>query len=318
MLKDMSWAIKTENLRKTYRGAGRNTKVQALHSLNLQVARGDVYGFIGPNGAGKTTTIKLLMGLISPSGGRACVFGEQAGELAARKQTGYLSEIAFYYDFMEVRNLLHFYGSFYGIPRREREKRIAGILEMVGLAEKRDAKLRELSKGMLQRFGIAQALISNPPLLILDEPTSGLDPIGQKEIKDIIKSLKERGITIFFSSHKLTEVEHICDRIGIIHLGRMLAEGSLNDFLKIEDPLTAVVFSLPEGPVIPSFEERGLALKQVEGGLYETVVPAGDINAFLDFLRAGRAMVHSAVPCLPTLEEVFFRLIKEREKDEPS
>lgn len=235
-------AILTENLKKTYPGSGRNSKVQALWDLNLRVARGEVYGFIGPNGAGKTTAIKLLMGLISPSGGAAFIFGEAAGSIRAKRQIGYLSELAYYYDFMEVGKLLHFYGSFYGISRLDREKRIGEILALVGLSGKKEAKLRELSKGMLQRFGIAQALISNPPLLVLDEPTSGLDPIGQKEIKDIIMRLKERGITIFFSSHKLTEVEHICDTIGIIHLGKMVASGPLSSFLKADSPTLEEAF----------------------------------------------------------------------------
>jgi len=227
--------ILIENLVKTFHPTSSRSKepIKALQGLNLKVAKGEIFGFIGPNGAGKTTAIKILVGLIRPTSGKALIFGEPAGSLEARRQFGYLSEISYYYPFMEAGELLDYYARLFDLDFQTREQRIKLVLEEVGLAEWRNQRLSDFSKGMQQRFGIAQALISDPPLLILDEPTSGLDPIGQKEVKNIILKLKDKGYTIFFSSHKLTEVENICDNIGIINRGQMLLVDKLENLLGI-------------------------------------------------------------------------------------
>ncbi|MBI2251320.1 MAG: ABC transporter ATP-binding protein [Armatimonadetes bacterium] len=313
----MNIAILTENLKKNYKYT-KNKNILALDNLNLEVLKGDIFGFIGPNGAGKTTAIKLLTGLIQPTGGKAYIFGELAGSIRAKKNIGYLSEIAYYYDFMEVDKLLHFYGSFFGISKIKREGRIKEILKMVDMTEKINSKIKDLSKGMLQRFGIAQALISNPPLLILDEPTSGLDPIGQKEIKDIILKLKEMGITIFFSSHKLTEVEHICDKIGIIHKGKMLTQGALGEFLKQKEPFLKLKFSFSLPPSLEVLNKLNLPETLKDNLLCEITVHQKDLNHFIDKLRLENAQIISIIPEISSLEDTFFNLIKEGEKNESS
>ena len=233
--------ILIEALVKNYHPSSRlKEPIRALQGLNLKVAKGDIFGFIGPNGAGKTTAIKVLVGLIMPTSGKAVIFGEPAGSLEARRQFGYLSEISYYYPFMAAGELLDYYGRLFELDEKTRRSRIDLVLEEVGLLKWKDQRLSDFSKGMQQRFGIAQALISDPPLLILDEPTSGLDPIGQKEVKDIILRLKEKGYTIFFSSHKLTEVENICDHIGIINRGRMLISDKLENLLPPGHPADAL------------------------------------------------------------------------------
>jgi len=228
-------AINIENLIKTYRPVGGKVKtpVNALAGLDLKVKKGEIFGFIGPNGAGKTTAIKILVGLIRANSGSAYIFDEPAGSIKARQQLGYLSEISYYYPFMEAGDMLDYFARLSGMSSAKRKERVDEVLAEVGLKDWKQHRISGFSKGMQQRFGIAQALISDPPLLILDEPTSGLDPIGQKEVKDIILKLKNRGYTIFFSSHKLTEVEHICDTIGIINHGKMLKVDKLENLLGV-------------------------------------------------------------------------------------
>jgi ABC-2 type transport system ATP-binding protein len=239
-------AILTKNLKKVYlpRSIHGKKPILALDNLNLEVESGEIYGFIGPNGAGKTTAIKILIGLLPPNGGEAFIFGGKAGSLKARGQLGYLSEISYYYPFMEAGELLDYYGQLFGMEKKLRRRRIDEVISQVNLKAWKNQRISDFSKGMLQRFGIAQALISKPPLLILDEPTSGLDPIGQKEIKEIILNLKSEGLTIFFSSHKLTEVETICDKIGIIHQGKMLLVDELAHLLKPGTTLEEIFFNL--------------------------------------------------------------------------
>ncbi len=313
----MSLAISTKSLVKTYRGKGKNRgkPVKALVGLDLEVKMGDIYGFIGPNGAGKTTLIKILVGLISPTSGEAKVLGHPAGSVEAKKKVGYLSEVAYYYPFMEVGKLLDFYCSFYEIPRAERKKRIKEVLEMVGLGEKINAKMGELSKGMMQRFGIAQAIIADPPLLILDELTSGLDPIAQKEVKDIVLKLKKEGKTIFFSSHQMTEVSMICDQIGIIHRGKILKSAKLEDFLKEEsEDMSCMVFYTTSEELINKLKEKNLELGQKKPDVWSIIVPRKDVNSLIDEIRAVNGEIQEIVPYRYSLEDAFFKLIKGVEK----
>jgi ABC-2 type transport system ATP-binding protein len=229
----MDPVISIENLRVEYRGSDskRPDKV-ALKSLNLQVRAGEVFGFLGPNGAGKTTTMNVLLGFVPPSSGSAKIFQVDAAEAKARQRFGYLPELTYYYKFLTPFELLTFYGDIFGISRTELRHRIAELLKLVELESVRDQQIKTFSKGMTQRIGIAQALINDPDLLILDEPTSGLDPIGRMKIRDIIQQLKDRGKTVFFSSHELGEVETVCDRVAILSKGELLVEGSVEELVR--------------------------------------------------------------------------------------
>jgi ABC-2 type transport system ATP-binding protein len=204
----------------------------AVDGLNLQVRSGEVFGFLGPNGAGKTTTMNVLLGFVNATSGSASIFGVDVRQPIARQRIGYLPELTYYYKFLNTEELLRFYASIFRIPRSEREKRIDAILKLVELEAARKRLIKTYSKGMQQRVGLAQALINDPDLLILDEPTSGLDPLGRMKVRQIIQRLKEQGKTVFFSSHELGEVETICDRVAILHQGRLLMEGRVDDLVK--------------------------------------------------------------------------------------
>ena len=204
----------------------------AVDGLNLQVRSGEVFGFLGPNGAGKTTTMNVLLGFVNATSGAASIFGVDVRQPIARQRIGYLPELTYYYKFLNTEELLRFYARIFRIPRAEREKRIDEVLKLVELETARKRLIKTYSKGMQQRVGLAQALINDPDLLILDEPTSGLDPLGRMKVREIIQRLKEQGKTVFFSSHELGEVETVCDRVAILHQGRLLMEGRVHDLVK--------------------------------------------------------------------------------------
>jgi ABC-2 type transport system ATP-binding protein len=229
----MSEILKIQDLRVEFRGAkkGEEPKI-AVDDLNLTVQAGEVVGFLGPNGAGKTTTINVLLGFIPPTQGSAFLFGVDVRQPIARQRIGYLPEMTYYYRFLTAEELLRFYASIFRIPRAETESRIDQLLKLVELDTVRKHAIKTYSKGMQQRVGLAQALINQPDLLILDEPTSGLDPIGRMKVREIIQHLKREGKTVFFSSHELGEVETVCDRVAIMHQGRLRAAGSIHDILE--------------------------------------------------------------------------------------
>ena len=223
--------LKITDLRVEYRSreaADAGVKV-AVNGLNLEVRRGEVFGFLGPNGAGKTTTMNVLLGFVNATGGSAELFGVNVREPIARQRIGYLPELTYYYKFLTAEELLRFYGKIFGIASAELEKRIDHVLRLVELEHARKRLIRTYSKGMQQRVGLAQALINDPDLLILDEPTSGLDPLGRMKVREIIQRLRDEGKTVFFSSHELGEVETVCDRVGILHEGRLQVEGRVSD-----------------------------------------------------------------------------------------
>jgi len=205
---------------------------RVLHGISFCVQEGEIFGFVGPNGAGKTTTLKLLMGLIRASAGRAAILGSDVVETAFRRHVGFLPENPYFYDYLTGREILHFYAKLSGVPGRSRAERVDALLDWVGLAESADARLRTYSKGMLQRVGIAQALVHDPKVVFLDEPMSGLDPIGRKEIRDLILRLKADGRTVFMNTHILPDVEMLCDRVAIIVRGRIQHEGEIDRFLE--------------------------------------------------------------------------------------
>jgi ABC-2 type transport system ATP-binding protein len=227
--------IETRNLTKVYRDFWGRQKVRALKALDLEIRQGEIFGLLGPNGSGKTTTTKLLLGLLFPTSGQALVFGKDATEVTKNERIGYLPEETYLYRFLNAEETLDFYGRLFDIPSAVRRQRAAHLIEMVGLGQARRRQLREYSKGMARRIGLAQALINDPELIILDEPTSGLDPIGTRAIKDLILDLKKQGKTVVMCSHLLADVQDVCDRIGILYQGELKELGRVDSLLKVRD-----------------------------------------------------------------------------------
>ena len=226
--------IEIENLTKDFLvGFWRKHPVRALDNLTLRVGEGEVFGFLGPNGAGKTTTLKLLMNLLIPTSGSARILGESVESVSMRRRIGYLPENPYFYDYLTAEELLTYVGSLFRIRQPVLRKKVDDLLERVGLAGSRNVQLRKFSKGMVQRIGIAQAIINDPAVVFLDEPMSGLDPLGRREVREVIGSLRARGVTVFFSSHILPDVETLCDRVGIMHKGRLRGAGALDELLKV-------------------------------------------------------------------------------------
>src|SRR5271170_450042 len=229
----MSVILKTEKLRVEFKSREfrQATKI-ALQGLDLEVNAGEVFGFLGPNGAGKTTTMNVLLGFMPSNSGAAYLFGIDVRQPIARQRIGYLPELTYYYKFLTAEELLRFYAKIFGIARGEADKRIDQLLKLVELETARKRPIKSYSKGMQQRVGLAQALINNPDLLILDEPTSGLDPLGRMKVREIIQRLKSEGKTVFFSSHELGEVETVCDRVAILHQGKLKVAGRVSDLMQ--------------------------------------------------------------------------------------
>jgi len=288
--------VVTEGLTKVYRDFWGRRKVHALVGLNLRLERGEIFGLLGPNGSGKSTTIKLLLGLIFPSAGRAEVLGLAPGSPAVNQRIGYLPEESYLHRFLTGEETVDFYGRLFGLGPKERRRRTAELLDLVGLDRRARARqLREYSKGMSRRIGLAQALINNPELLLLDEPTSGLDPIGTREMKDLILRLKSEGKTILLSSHLLGDVQDVCDRIGILARGEIRKIGRVRDLLLVRD-----VFQLQATGVTPQAREAILAAARSAGA---NVVSAEHPTTTLEdlFLRVVRAdaEAHAARPKSP-------------------
>jgi ABC-2 type transport system ATP-binding protein len=303
--------VQTEKLCKVFRVGFWGRRVTAVDGLSLNVQRGEVFGFLGPNGAGKTTTIKMLMGLIYPSGGTAALFGQPIGDPAAKAKVGFLPESPYFYDYLTSREFLQFYGHLFGLVGRTLSTRIDELLDLVGMTHARDLQLRKFSKGMLQRVGIAQALINDPELVILDEPMSGLDPIGRKEVRDLILRLKESGKTVMFSSHILHDAELLCDRVVMIMKGRLVACGQVSELIDhgTTQEVEVVMDRLsPEG-----IEElRPLATKLVLHGERVMAILASQrqVDEALDVLRAHKAKLVSLIPHKSSLEDLFIREAK--------
>ncbi|MBQ6615298.1 MAG: ABC transporter ATP-binding protein [Thermoguttaceae bacterium] len=237
--------IETRNLTKTYRDFWGRQKVQALSALDLKIYRGEIFGLLGPNGSGKTTTTKLLLGLLFPSSGEALVFNNPADDVAKNERIGYLPEESYLYKFLNAEETLDFYGRLFRLPTNIRRQRVRDLIEMVGLGWAKRRQLKEYSKGMTRRIGLAQALINDPELIIMDEPTTGLDPIGCREMKDLILELKRQGKTILMCSHLLADVQDVCDRIGILYQGELKEMGRVSDLLQVKDVTDIQTTKLP-------------------------------------------------------------------------
>ncbi len=245
-----SVAIKTEDLTKIYKSFWCRSKVLALDKLNIDIQKGEIFGLLGPNGSGKTTTLKLLLGLIFPTKGKASVLGKTTNDVAVKHLIGFLPEESCFYRFLNADETLDFYGRLFRIPGKERKLRINRLIERVGLDFARKRPLRQYSKGMLRRIGIAQALINDPDLIILDEPTSGLDPIGTKETKDMIIELRDRGKTVLLCSHLLTDVQDICDRVAILDKGKLQISGTIDEMLSSKDIVEILIRNLSNEALI--------------------------------------------------------------------
>lgn len=228
-------AVEIEQLVKVFRTGLRSRSLRAVDDLSLRIAPGEVYGLIGPNGSGKSTTMKALLGLVAPTSGRCRIFGSDSLRVDSRQQVGFLPENPYFYKHLTGAETLRFYGKLCGLHGKKLEARIDELLDLVDLAGARNRRLGGYSKGMLQRIGLAQALVQEPRLVILDEPTAGVDPLGSRQIRDLILALKSRGITVFLCSHLLEQVQEVCDRVGIIFRGRMVKEGTIAELLAIED-----------------------------------------------------------------------------------
>ncbi|MEO7860766.1 MAG: ABC transporter ATP-binding protein [Nitrospirales bacterium] len=311
MTPNSDFVVQTEQLSKVFRVGFWSKRVTAVEGLNLEVRRGEVFGFLGPNGAGKTTTLKILMGLIYPTSGQAWLFGRELGDPQTKARLGFLPESPYFYDYLTSREFLGFYGHLFGLGGAVLDKRIDELLELVGMTHAKDLQLRKFSKGMLQRVGVAQALINDPELVVLDEPMSGLDPIGRKEVRDLILRLKESGKTVLFSSHILHDAEVLCDRVAMILKGRLVACGRVTDLLEqgASHQVELVVDRLsPEG----LDHLRPLTDKVVMQGDRMLVVLKSQqqVGGALEIIRAAKACLVSLNPQKGSLEDLFIREVE--------
>ncbi len=300
--------LKTSGLTKIF-DAGLGKRVAAVEDLDLEVAAGEIFGFVGPNGAGKTTTIKMLMGLIFPTRGRAAIFDLPIPSAEAKARLGYLPEHPAFHDFLTGAEAMRFFATLAGVPRAEQPRRVDELLGLVGLADAGGRQIRKYSKGMQQRLGIAQALVSDPALVVLDEPMSGLDPIGRREMRDLVLELKRRGKTVFFSTHILPDVETLCDRVGVIVQGRLRDVGRLGELLSARVTSVELTADLPEGRREPVARGRVIA----EEGARVTAVfdDAGAADAAVAAVLAAGGRLVALTPHRETLEDFFLRRLHE-------
>lgn len=305
-------AIEILGLEKTYAvGFWRKRAKCALRPLNLAVEDGEIFGFLGPNGAGKTTTLKLLMGLISPTSGAARILGRDWTDPAVKAQIGFLPEQPYFYDYLTARELLHYYGRLSGVVGKELSKRVETVLGRVGLPDVGGVQLRKFSKGMLQRVGIAQAILHDPKVVFLDEPMSGLDPMGRREVRDLIEDLKQRGKTVFFSTHILSDAEAVCDRVAVIHLGELRAVGSIAD---LAAGVAGQVELVWQGTKVPASMKALSAECHVIGDAVRMVLPEEKQDMAIDALRREHLRLISVTPVRTSLEQYFVEKLKTSEK----
>ncbi len=306
---DASIVIQTYELSKNYRaGFWLNQKVASLKKVSLTIYEGETFGLLGQNGAGKTTLLKTLLGIVRPSAGRATLLGSGLGDRTVKQRIGYLPENPYFYDYLTGWEILEFTAGLFGIARSQSRKRIPELLELVGLAESAAKKkqLRQYSKGMLQRIGMAQALINDPELVFLDEPMSGLDPLGRYQMREIIQSLKNQGKTIFFNSHVLSDVEKICDRVGLLAQGEMIAVGSMDELLGKAETYRVIV----QGGNSEQLRRRVPDVEFQDGCWVGHLL--GEPQDFVASLRLMNAQLVSMQLARPSLEEYFVQQLRER------
>ncbi len=303
--------VQVEDIVKDFRPGFGLRKKRVLDGISFDVREGEIYGFVGPNGAGKTTMVKLLMGLIRPSGGRARILGHDVSESAFRRHVGFQPENTYFYEYLTAREILRFYARLSGVPRSGREGRVEALLEQVGLSHAADARLRTYSKGMLQRVGIAQALVHDPRVVFLDEPMSGLDPIGRKEIRDLVLQLRREGKTVFMNTHILPDVEMVCDRVAIIVRGRIVHHGAIDQFLEEgQREVDLVLAGL--APEIPAQLEDAFGARiRGHGERIEVRVNEKNLQSVLGSAISAGAEVVSVTPHRVSLESIFLHAVEE-------
>jgi ABC-2 type transport system ATP-binding protein len=300
-------AIETENLTKEYpHGFLHLKKKTSLEGLTMQIEDGEVFGFLGPNGAGKSTTIKLLMGIIFPTTGSARILNKPVNDVAMHRDIGYLPEQPYFYDYLTAAEVLDYFARFHGFSAAERQERVQKTLKKVGLETAGKIQLRKYSKGMLQRVGLAQAILHDPKLVILDEPMSGLDPVGRREVRDIVLELKNAGKTVLFSTHILSDAETLCDRVGVIAGGKLRGVGAPGSIVGVKSLGMEIVFALDDAG-LQAEKIRGRATKS--GSHYRMSVAEPELYAALEELRGAAAKIISVTQIKPTLEEFFFELV---------
>jgi len=300
-------ALVTHELSKDFAvGFWRKRPYRALDRLSIEVDAGEVFGFLGPNGAGKTTTLKLLMQLVFPTSGHAEILGRPLGDLDAKRRIGYLPENPYFYDYLTAEELLRYFADLFGIRGAERNARVARLLDDVGIGAERRLQLRKFSKGMLQRVGIAQALINEPELVILDEPMSGLDPLGRRDVRNLILRLRDRGCTVFFSSHVLSDAEALCNRVAILARGRLVTSGRLTDMLALRARGWELIVAGASDALIASLGPRVVQSTKISEGRYTLELPLQPPpERLLADLTAGGARLASLNPVRETLEDLF-------------
>ncbi|MGB7280716.1 MAG: ABC transporter ATP-binding protein [Candidatus Acidiferrum sp.] len=301
-------AIEIENLTKDYPfGFLHLKKKRSLEGLTMQVESGEVFGFLGPNGAGKSTTIKLLVGLIFPEAGTASILGKPITDIEMHRNIGYLPEQPYFYDYLTAAELLDYFARFHDLTAADRKERVARMLKKVGLETAGKIQLRKYSKGMLQRVGLAQAILHEPQVVILDEPMSGLDPIGRREVRDIILELKRDGKTVLFSTHILSDAEMLCDRVGVIVSGKLRGVGAPGEIVGMKAQGMEILFELPAG----SANAAGIIAKATRtGDRYRWQVPEEGLYTALEQLRGAGAKILSVAQVKASLEEYFMDLIE--------
>lgn len=304
-------ALEILGLAKSYSvGFWRKRLKTALQPLHLTVEEGEVFGFLGPNGAGKTTTLKLLMGIVFPTSGSARILGHDFHDPDVKKHIGFLPEQPYFYDYLSAPELLDYYAQLCGLSSDERRRRIPALLERVGLADVGKTQLRKFSKGMLQRVGIAQAIVHDPKIVFLDEPMSGLDPLGRREIRELLQELKDQGKTVFFSTHILSDAEALCDRVAVIHKGELRGIGVVEDLQSKNAGKSEVVWQgshalAAVGPLVHETHATGETVR--------AVVAVQDLDMLLEKLRQQRAQIVSVTPVHGTLEDYFLSHTAETE-----
>jgi len=304
-------AIEIQGLSKSYTvGFWKKRSRPALTGLDLTVSTGETFGFLGPNGAGKTTTLKLLMGIIFPTSGSARILGQDFRDPEIKRRTGFLPEQPYFYDYLSASELLDYYAQLSGMPAAGRKQKIGELLARVGLGDAGGKHLRKFSKGMLQRVGIAQAIIHDPEVIFLDEPMSGLDPLGRYEIRELIQELKDRGKTIFFSTHILSDAEALCDRVAVIHKGELRGVGVVNDLRSSVATRTEVIWN--GAHAVPAVTSH-LIESHLTGDTVRGTVAQADLDVVLGKLRQQRATLVSVTPLHGTLEEYFLSKTTEQE-----
>ena len=305
----MDTVLRIESLHKSFRTGFIPKRKKILKGLSLEVQGGEIFGYLGPNGAGKTTTIKCILGLIFPDAGRIEIFGHSNLSLKAKEKIGFLPENPYFYDYLTATEFLRFYSDITLVKREDRQRQIDRLLDMVGLKQATDLQLRKFSRGMLQRIGLAQALINDPSLVLLDEPLGGLDPLGRKEMRDVIVRLKEEGKTVFLSSHILQDIEMICDRVAILVEGEIINQGPLQDLISEKVLFTEVTLS--------GVERDDL------GGLGEPYSVAGErillrvfdedkVEEVLQRVKEKKGKIHTLIPRTETLEDLFVGAVKSK------